>query len=82
MSHTAQGPLHPARPGSTPCPPKVHQVGQLSRRFKQRLDRKARAFEDVRETVKALDWMNGVSPSLEFDPPDEMQRQFWIGPCI
>ena len=59
-----------------PCPPKVHQVGRLSRRSQQRLDRKARALEDVRETMKALNWMNGFSPSLEFeDPPDEMQRQ-------
>ena len=59
-----------------PCPPKVLQEGRLSRRSQQRLTRKARAQEDVRETVKALNWMNGFSPSLEFEgPPDHLQKQ-------
>ena len=59
-----------------PCPPKVCQDHYLSRRSQQRFCRKARVLDDSREAVKALNWMNGFSPTDEFDfQPDDMQKE-------
>ena len=59
-----------------PCPPEVCQEHGLSRRSQQRLDRKMRILADVREAVQALNWMNGFSPTSEFNcEPDPMQKQ-------
>ena len=71
------GPLSSARDlFPLPCPPEVCQNGSYSRRCQQRVHRRARATEDVREAVKALNWMNGFSPHLEFSGvPNDMQNQ-------
>ena len=59
-----------------PTPPEVCQERLLSRRSSQRLARKQRARSDLREAVRALNWMNGFSPQEEFvGLPDPMQSQ-------
>ena len=57
-------------------PPEVCQERLLSRRSSQRLARKQRARSDLREAVRALNWMNGFSPQEEsVGLPDPMQSQ-------
>jgi len=54
----------------------VCQDHYLSRRSQQRFCGKARVLDDSREAVKALNWMNGFSPTDEFDfQPDDMQKE-------
>ncbi|CAJ1390919.1 unnamed protein product, partial [Effrenium voratum] len=72
----AGGALPSAAAARRPGKKGVRQEGRLSRRSQQRFCRKARMQDDIRETVKALNWMNGFSPSLEFGgQPDDMQTQ-------
>ncbi|CAJ1441652.1 unnamed protein product [Effrenium voratum] len=72
----AGGALPSAAAARRPGKKGVRQEGRLSRRSQQRFCRKARMQDDIRETVKALNWMNGFSPSLEFEgQPDDMQTQ-------
>lgn len=57
-----------------PVPPLAPVVGHFGRSTQQRLARRQRILNSVREAAKSLNWMNGCACE-DFFEPDELQKE-------